>query len=956
MSRLPRTVWVLALSLGLWACRSPRTITTLPPAPPDETTEVHPVPTLPDTLDRLPLDPAVRKGTLVNGLTYYIRPNERPRNRAELRLVLNAGSILEDEDQRGLAHVVEHMAFNGTTNFEKQALVDYLESVGTRFGPDLNAYTSFDETVYMLKVRTDSTKLLETGFQILRDWAGEVSFEPEEIDKERGVVVEEWRLGRGADARMQDKQFPILLQGSHYANRLPIGTAESLKSFTHEALVRYYRDWYRPDLMAVVAVGDFDPTDIETYIKTLFGDLVNPATPRPRTTHPVPGHPETLFAEATDPEAAYASIGVLYKHDAKPDPTTSGYRKFLTQMLYDVMLNTRLGELTQQVDPPYLFAGAGLSSFVRGKDFYSLNAVAPEARLIRALTTLLTEAERVRRHGFTTTELERQKAELLRQFKRGYAERDKTESARYAGIYVGHFLEETPTPGIERAYAMAQDMLPSITLEEVNALASRWITDENRVITVDGPEKPGVTLPTQADVLAVFDSIDTLAITPYEDAVSDAPLVPDVPVPAAIIETQTDSVLGVTRITLENGVRLVMKPTDFKNDQVIFSATSPGGNSLAPDEGYIPALFADDLIGQSGVGTFGPIELEKKLAGKALNVSPTIGAFSEGFNGSASPEDLETLFQLIHLYVVAPRADSTAYASYKQRLGDLVLGYKASPENAFRDTITVTMAQYHPRRRPFTQATLDAMDLEGSLRFYQDRFADLSDFTFYFVGTFDVDQLQTLAATYLGTLPDINREETWRDTGIRPPDGVIEKTIRKGLEPKSRVNMAFTGPFEWGREQRLELFALTQVMNIKLREVMREDLSGTYGVRISGSSVRDPEPLYRINISFGCDPERVEELTQTIFTQIDSLQTFGIDVSYLEKVRETSLRSHETNLRENGYWLRSLQYADRYTQDPRLILEGSANILATFDEETIQQAARAYLNPQRYARFVLMPE
>ncbi|MCH6560650.1 insulinase family protein, partial [candidate division KSB1 bacterium] len=611
-----------------------------------------------DLKKELPTDPKIRIGKLKNGLKYYIRENQKPENRAELRLAVNAGSVLEDDDQRGLAHFVEHMAFNGTKNFAKQEIVDYLESIGMQFGPDINAYTDFDETVYMLQVPTDSVEAVETAFQILEDWAHNISFEEEEIDKERGVVVEEWRLGRGAGARMRDKQFPILFKDSRYAERLPIGKKEILETAPYNSLRRFYRDWYRPDLMAVVAVGDFDKDWIEKLIKKHFRRLRALKKPRERQVFPVPNHKETLFAPASDVEATSSNISIYYKHEVPEEGTVGDYRRSLIEALYNSILNNRLNELLQNPEPPFLFGFSSQGTFIRSKSFYILGAGVKDNGIEAGLEAVLTEAIRVRRHGFTESELERQKTEMLRRFEQVYNERDKTESEQFAAEYIRNFLEGEPLPGIEYEYTLYNLLLPGIKIEEVNQLAKNLIRDENRVISVSTPEKEEIKTPTEEGILAVFDRVNRKEIKPYEDTVPDLPLVEIPPTPGKIVAQETIEKLGVTEWDLSNGVKVVLKPTDFKNDEILFTATSPGGHSLVPDKDFIAAALATAIIREGGLGNFDRIALQKKLAGKLAGVSAWISSLQEGLSGNASPKDLETLFELIYLHFTAPRKDN----------------------------------------------------------------------------------------------------------------------------------------------------------------------------------------------------------------------------------------------------------------------------------------------------------
>ncbi len=903
---------------------------------------------------RLPVDPKITVGRFDNGLRYYIRENRKPENRAELRLVVNAGSVLEEDDQQGLAHFVEHMAFNGTEHFAKQEIVDYLESIGMQFGPDINAYTNFDETVYMLQVPTDSAEILATAFQILEDWAHGVTFEAEEVEKERGVVIEEWRLGRGAAARLRDQQFPILFRNSRYAERLPIGRKAILESAPREALLRLYRDWYRPNLMAVVAVGDFDGKRIEGLIQRHFAHLNNPERERERVLYPVPDHKETRFAIACDPEATGTNVSVYHKMDPLPERNEGDYRRLLVEGLYNSLLNNRLQELLQSPDPPFLFGFSSKGSLVRAKDAYILGAAVKDNGVETGLEALLTEAKRVRLYGFTQSELEREKSEMLRSIEQAYKERDKTESGTYAAEYIRNFLTDEPIPGIEYEFMLYNKYVPGIQLDEVNALAGAWLREENRVILVSAPEKPDVTLPTEANLLAVFDRVDNKTIAPYADTVPDQPLVSTPPAPGRIVAQDSLPELGLTEWTLSNGVKVVLKPTDFKNDEVLMMAFSPGGHSLVSDALYVPASSAASLVREGGVGGFDQIALQKKLAGKLVSVSPWIGELQEGISGNASPQDLETLFQLTYLYFTAPRRDSTAFLSFQSRVKAFIANRHASPEAAFEDTIQVTMSSYHPRSRPWSEAMLDEMDLETSLRIYRDRFADASDFTFIFVGNFDPDSLRPLVETYLGGLPALHRQESWRDVGMRPPEGVVEKTVRRGLEDKSQVRLIFTGPFEWTRKSRHVLSSLAEVLEIRLRQVLRENLGGTYGVGVWTSISHYPRDEYSLTISFGCAPARVEELTATVFQQIDSLRTHGTSEAYLVKVKEQQRRNRETSLKRNGFWLNTLRSYYFYREDPRSLLT-FGELVEGLTLTDIQTAARRYLRRERYAKFILYP-
>jgi zinc protease len=903
----------------------------------------------------IPLDSAIHTGTLPNGVRYYVRQNVQPRARAELRLVVNAGSVLEDEKQRGLAHFVEHMAFNGTRNFPKQELVKYLESVGMRFGADLNAYTSFDETVYMLQVPTDTGTALERGVQILEDWAHGQLFDGGEIEKERGVVIEEWRLGQGAQERMRREYFPVLLRGSRYAERLPIGDTLTLATFQPAELERYYRDWYRPDLMAVIAVGDFDPVRVEALIRERFGELRATAVPPARPMYPVPDHAEPLVTIARDREATNTILQVFFKRPVQPRGTEEAYRRGLAETLHNSMLNARLAELTQKADPPFIGASAGYGGLLRTKSAFTLGAAVADSGLERGLDAVLTELERVRRHGFADTELERQKTNLLRYYEQAYAEREKSESADYTEEYLRNYLEGEAIPGIAYEYQLVQRLLPQISLGEVNSLGRAWVSDSNRVIVVMAPERAEVDLPTPERLLAAFIAVRSRDLEPYADAVADAPLVAQPPPPGSITAEQTYPEIGVTEWRLANGVRVLLKPTDFKDDEVLFAGWSPGGASLVEDSVYYDAVLSPIVIGASGLGEFDAIQLNKRLTGKAATVAPTMGDLEEGLQGSASPKDLETLFQLAYLHFAAPRLDTVAFESYRGRLEAYLANRSRDPGSAFADTLTLTLTQHHPRGQPMTAELIDGISGETAFRVYQDRFRDASDFTFVFAGAFELDTIRPLVTQWLGGMPSIKRAELGQDRGVRPPKGVVERVLHQGLEPKSQTQLVFTGDFPYTRENRHLLNALVAVLDIRLRDVLREDLGGTYGVAVSAQAQHRPVQSYNVTIRFGAAPDRLETLTAEVFRQIDSLKLQGPPAEVVERVKEQERRERETARRTNTYWLAQLLRGTQIGDPPGAFLAADA-LTEQLTPAMVQEAARRWLDTNNYVRVTLFPE
>lgn len=898
----------------------------------------------------LPTDSAVTIGKLPNGLRYYVRVNRRPEQRAELRLVVNAGSILEDSDQRGLAHFVEHMAFNGTAHFAKQELVDYIESIGMRFGPDLNAYTSFDETVYQLQVPTDSAHIVRKAFQILEDWAHAITFDTVEIRKERGVVLEEWRLGRGADQRMLDQELPVIFRGSRYAERLPIGTPECIRQCPPEAIRRFYSTWYRPDLMAVVAVGDFDPKVIEGLIRERFGSLRATTAPRFRERITVPSRTTPEVFVASDPEATSTSVSVFLLRPSSPRGTVRAWRAELLEQLAAGILNERLHELTRKANPPFIGAGAGRGDLVRTAEAFSFGAAVADSGVRLGLEAVLTELERAGRHGFTAAELDRARRELLRSLEQAYAEREKTESGSFTGQYVQHFLIGEAIPGIAFDYARAQAVLPSVSLTDLNALAKQWLAGAP-VILVNTPEKNRAAVPSPETLLGLFAGVKRAEIAAYVETVSEAALVPGTLAAAVITSGRRDSTAGTWEWNFANGVRVILKPTDFKADELLLQAWSPGGFSLAPDSLLTSARFASQLISVSGVAAFSAVELQKKLAGRAVSLSPFIGSYEQGMVGQASPKDVETLLQLVYLYVTAPRLDSAAIGAWLGNFRAALANRSASPQAAFQDTLTVTLMQHHPWSRPLSSASVDEVRPAAAFDFYRQRFS--GGFTVLLVGSFDLDAVRPLVQRYLGNLPGPRAADRPADPGIRPPTGVVERTVRKGIEPKSQTSIVFGGAARLSRLERSVLSAMANVLELRLREELREELGGTYSVGVNASASRVPRDEYRVSISFGSDPARADSLVRAVFAQIDTLQATGPRAADLAKVKETLIRSRETSRRENGWWLGQLVQSVRDGDPPAPPLEP---VLAALTVESVRAAARTYLDRVRFVRVTLLPE
>ncbi|MBX2844056.1 MAG: insulinase family protein [Flammeovirgaceae bacterium] len=904
----------------------------------------------------IPVDPDVKIGKLKNGITYYLRKNAKPEEKVELRLVLNAGSLMENEDQRGLAHFMEHMCFNGTKNFEKNELVEYLQSVGVKFGAHLNAYTSFDETVYILPIPSDKEEIVENGFQILEDWAQNVTLDPEEIDKERGVVIEEWRLrDLGPDARMQEKYFPILFKDSRYAERLPIGTVEVLENFKPETIKNFYEDWYRPDLMSVVVVGDMELKEMEAKVKKHFGKIKPVSNPKKREAYEVPDHRETLVARVTDKEASNTQVQVIYKHETEDQITLADYKNSIVQSLYNGMLSMRLRELTQSANPPFIFGGSGYGGLIRTKNAYYSYAGTAEDGVEKGLKAILEENKRVMLHGFTEGELSRYKMQMMASYEKAFNERDKTESGSYVGEYQRNFLENEPIPGIEFEFGFVRAVLPTISLIEVNALAKEWITEENRVVVITAPEKEGVEIPSEEKVLAILKEVDEKTIEPYVDNLASAALMENMPTPGKITAS-VEKHHGVTELTLSNGAKVVLKPTDFKNDEILFDGFSFGGSSIYPDDVYQSASNASVLVSQGGIGEHSITDIQKLLAGKIAGVNPYIRQLTEGLSGRSSPKDLETMFQLAHLYFTAPRKDSEAFQGYMTRLKAYMQNLLSDPNYYYSNEVSKILSQDHPRGGGIpTMEELDAINLDKAFEIYQERFRDASDFTFFLVGNFDVEEIKPLLETYLGSLPDINREETWKDIGMRYPEGVVKEEVKKGADAKSQVTLAFTGDLEYSREVAHNIRSITEILQIKLTEKLREEMGGVYGSRANGSAQQLPVENYSININFTCSPENVQSLIDATFGEIKKLQEEGPLEKDLVKIKETQKLEMKEGLKQNGTWLSVLRNHYIYEREYEDILDYAKRIDAMTADE-LKETAKKYFNFENYAQIVLYPE
>ena len=910
--------------------------------------------------DLLPVDPNVIIGKLSNGLTYYIRKNAEPRNRAVLYLVCKAGSVLETDAQQGLAHFTEHMAFDGTRDFPKNALIDYLQKSGVRFGADLNASTTFDETVYELPIPTDTTAVFEKGFDILANWAGYVTFDPAEMDRERGVVLEEERLrGKNAQERLQHQILPVLLNNSRYALRLPIGKEDIIKTANVATIKSFYKDWYRPDLQAVIAVGDFDPAQVKNLIEINFAGFKNPIGEKPRTVYNDPPALGTSYVAATDKEFPYTLAEIVVKHPETKVKTANEYMRSLRISLFNTMLNARLGEIQQKANPPFIYGQASYAGFIGHQDAFTSIAVAKSgADLQTAVKAVAAEIDRAKKFGFTITELERAKQNILVQFENAYKEKDKTPSSDYVQEYVQNFLNDQAIPGIDYEYNFYVNNLGKISLEEMNALAGEFISDQDRVVIVEAPDKEKANLPDEKTMLDWINAANN-GLTPYVDNVSTEPLISrtDIPRGSVVVRREKDDSIGVATFKLSNGVKIIMKPTDFKNDQIVISGYAFGGTSLASDADFPSANLASGIIGASGIANIDQIKLDKMLSGKNVSITPYISETTQGISGNCSPQDLETALQLIYLYFTKPRKDTAIWQSNIVQAKAFLQNRSLDPTNVYRDTVAAVLNNHNFRNLVTTADQLNTASLDKAYNFYKDRFADANGFTFTLVGNFNIGEITPLLETYLGGLPstDSVRKETYRNLNIFPPSGQITKIVTKGIDDKASVELVFSGPYDYTEQNNLQLEALEAILQIRLIERLRIEDSGVYSPGVNSDYLKFPNGRYTFSIYFGCAPGNVDKLIADALDEINKIKQNGALQTDIEKFTSENMRSTEVEVRQNYFWVGYLAGGEQNQQDSHRILNHPKD-LSKITVQSTKDAANKYLGGDNLIKFELLPE
>ena len=877
--------------------------------------------------DTIPFDAVVRRGTLPNGLQYYVRRNPRPANRVAMRLAVKAGSLDEADDQQGLAHFLEHMAFNGSAHFAPGELVSFFERTGARLGPHVNAYTSFDETVYMLDLPTDTPDVVARGFDALADFAGGLTIDAGQVDKERGVVVEEWRGRLGAGSRVRDRQLPILYYQSRYADRLPIGKPEILRTAPAARLRAFYDTWYRPDRMALVVVGDLDESAAVQSITRAFGPLTARTAAVPRTPAPVPMVDQLLVNVTSDPEVTQSSVQLVGRLPAEHQRIAGDYRQSLVEQLFVQMLNERYGELARKPDAAFLAAGAGGSSLSPSVETFSLSARVTDGAIPAGLTATAVEARRVLEFGFTAPELDRARRWMAAFYERAYSERDKTESGSYAQEYLNHFLSEEPSPGIEWEFRLASSVLPGISLDEVTTTAKKRLGSTSRVLLATSPEKAGLTLPTEDDLRAALVAAEKAPVTPWTEATLTRRLMEKMPTAGTVQSTRSLPELGVTVVRFSNGVEAWLKPTDFKNDQVLFTMYAMGGSSLAPPADFLDASLVTSFVGLSGVGGLSAPDIEKLLAGKLASASPFVSLSTHGISGSAAPAELETALQLLYLTVTQPGDDPDAYALLRRRLDAMVANRGRSPGEIFGERVNQINSSNHYTAQPITAESLAGIDRQTMTAFYRERFKNAADFTLFVAGAFTPEGIIPLLGQYVGSLPSTGQKtSTFKDVGLRFPTGVVNESVKAGREPRGQTVVSFYADVPSDPEEQERIGAATTILDTALRDELRESLGQTYTVSVGLSQSTPQRGDGHTQVTFGAAPENLPAMVERVLQVIQELQKNGPSADLTGRAKESARRGYETSLKQNGYWMRRLQTIHMLNGNPADILNRNERI------------------------------
>jgi zinc protease len=910
------------------------------------------------TNNRIPIDPNVRYGKLKNGLTYYIRHNEKPKERADFYIAQNVGAILEEDAQNGLAHFLEHMCFNGTKNFPDKSLLNYFQQIGVKFGQNINAYTSVDETVYNLSDIPTKTRegIIDTALLVLHDWSCAVSLENEEIDKERGVIREEWRTGQTAERRVMQARNEVMMAGSKYAKRTVIGDTSVINNFKYSDLKAYYKKWYRPDLQAILVVGDVDVDQIEKKIIALFSDIPLSENRAERIWFEVPDNKKPIVGVFTDPEMPSYQMLAFWKRSVIPDSiklSTKGYILSLINRLITNMSMERFSDITQETNTPFISAASAVTGLARTADAYMFQCAPVQGKEDEARIRMLKEIETIRRYGFTESELQRAKTNFLSQMDKTFKEKNQQQNSSLINEYIRHFTEAEPIPGIAWEYDLTRAILPTIQLSSVNSLVSTYLPDENMVFTIAGPRAHSLTYPSNEDLLKEIEAIKTAEIKPYKDSEQNKPLIDSLPQSGQIKKKKFNKTFGTQEWMLSNGIKIVIKPTKFKDDEIRMAAWSEGGTSLYPTNEQMSASIATDLISYSGLGAFKATELQKLLTGKLVSVSLGIGTYDEKINGTSAVKDIETMLQLTHLYFTNIRKDENAYQLMMDQIWTYLVNTDNNPQKAYSDSVSLITYGYHPNVLVLNKESIRKIDMEMAYRIYKERFQNPADFTFVFVGNMDVNTFAPLIEKYLGSLKTNKTKEKWMDQDIRIQPGFIKKDIVKELQVKKTTNnIRYSMILPYNMKSIVQLNTLSEILKLRYTETLREKEGATYGVSVSASLTKRPIEQGSISIRFDTDPELSAKTLKMIGDEIDSIAKSGPTLTDLSKVKLNTIKQLKENEAENGWWLSIITHFQR---DQINYLKDYQKEVEQLDVQSIQNLAKELIKQGNCIQILLQP-
>ena len=906
-----------------------------------------------------PVDPKIRIGRLDNGMTYFIMHNEEPKERASFYIIQNVGALLENDDQNGLAHFLEHMAFNGTQHFPGKGIINTFQKHGVAFGRNINAYTSFGETVYNLSdVPVKLEGLVDTSLLVLNDWADFLLLTNEEIDAERGVITEEWRTGNDARRRLMKQYFPVMFQGSKYAVRDVIGSMDVIKNFKYETLRKFYHDWYRTDLQAIAIVGDIDVNVIEQKVKTLFSKIEAVQNPPKREFYEVPGNKEPLYVLATDKEADNYSVEVYIKHKAPSgsEKNQNYLREQYVQSLFGMMCRDRITELLQKGVPPFVNGRISYGRYVQGYEAFTISVTAKPDQDDLAFKSIYTEAQRIYQHGFTQGELDRAKSNMLTSIESRYKQRDKISNDEYAQNCKNYYIDGEPLTSIEFDWEFVQKVLPTISVQEVSAKSKKWMTPENRVIVVMGPDKPEAKHLSKESAMAIMAEVENSKLDPYIDQVVSSDLIGKKLTGAKVISTKKLSELDAVEWTLGNQAKVVFRKADFDKDQVLVTAKSNGGSSVIDNENLASAIMLMQFTGSFGVGDYDAIALKKALTGKKAGVSVNLTDLNENIMGSGTPKDFETLMQLLYLQFEKPRFDKEAYEAMLGRLNASFVNMANNPQKIMRDSMVLITSGYNPRTKLMTPDLLKELSLEQIETIYRDRFADAGDFTFFIVGNIDEETARAMSEKYIGSITNLPRTENWIDRNVTWPKGKTVREIEMPLEvKKSNVNVLFNAKMDYTPGQNLLLRVFREILNLRYTEEIREKEGGTYGVGCSSVSSKYPKAEKKLFLMFDCDPDKAQHLKSIIYREIDKIVQNGPTAEDLDKTVKNLLKDREQSKLHNNYWMDALDSYYTYsinTTDP----ENYENILAKMTREQLQQFAKEFISKANVVDIIFKPK